>query len=87
MQSMKGAAGWHGRKCSAPPPRCSRQVLSWAAHRYKDQSAEGVWKSGLRVSEALEHDVVFPTDHLKYKLVDREKQSIVCSSTEEERTL
>ncbi len=30
---------------------------------------------------------IFPTDHLKYKLVDREKHSIVCSSIEEERTL
>ena len=86
MQSMKGAAGCKAESARRRPPG-SRQVLSWAALRYKDQSAEGVWKSGLRVSEALEHDVVFPTDHLKYKLVDREKQSIVCSSTEEERTL
>lgn len=29
----------------------------------------------------------FSADHLKYKLVDREKHSIVCSLTEEERTL
>jgi hypothetical protein len=76
---MKGAAA----------PR-SRQVLSWAAHRYKDQSAEGVWQPGLRVFEALGHDwfvEISPTDHLKYKVVDREKQSIVCSSSEEERAL
>ena len=30
---------------------------------------------------------IFPTNHIKYKLVDGEKHSIVCSLTEEERTL
>jgi len=89
MQSMKGAAGCKAESARRRPPG-SRQVLSWAALRYKDQSAEGVWKSGLHVSEALERDVfveIFPTDHIKYKLVDGEKHSIVCSLTEEERTL
>jgi len=61
--------------------------------RHSDTKINRLKACGSQVCMSLRHWSVmwfveiFPTDHIKYKLVDREKHSIVCSLTEEEHTL